>query len=335
MSEPTQESTAVIGLTPPPARRAPKAKRRLPVWAWVLIGIGAFGLGVLLSPIFVVIFLIVLVTGIVALAKNTPTWLRLRDRKVAIWVTAVSAVGLLITGSLANVVLAGATDDEPVAFSAGSSAESTQSPAPPSPTPTPTTASAVTLLSVVDGDTIDTSAGEVRLIGIDTPEIGLWGYDQASAELAAFLGGGTLTLVAVDGRDDSDQYGRLLRYVRVGGQDAGSHMIETGWAVARYDSRDGYGAHPLESEYVTLDAQHDMPSEPAPAPVAPAPAPVAPAPVAPAPAEPAQPVAPATDPQFRTCRDANQAGYGNYQQGVDPEYNWYQDRDHDGWVCEF
>ncbi|WP_406829772.1 DUF1524 domain-containing protein [Pedococcus sp. KACC 23699] len=41
-----------------------------------------------------------------------------------------------------------------------------------------------------------------------------------------------------------------------------------------------------------------------------------------------------TDPQFRTCREANAAGYGPYRRGVDPEYDWYQDRDHDGLVCE-
>lgn len=42
-----------------------------------------------------------------------------------------------------------------------------------------------------------------------------------------------------------------------------------------------------------------------------------------------------TDPRFGTCGAANDAGYGNYQQGVDPEYDWYDDRDDDGWVCEF
>jgi hypothetical protein len=41
-----------------------------------------------------------------------------------------------------------------------------------------------------------------------------------------------------------------------------------------------------------------------------------------------------TDPRFRTCREANAAGYGPYRSGVDPEYAWYQDRDHDGVVCE-
>ena len=41
-----------------------------------------------------------LITGIVALSKQTPTWLRLRSRKAAITVTAVSAVALLVAGGL-------------------------------------------------------------------------------------------------------------------------------------------------------------------------------------------------------------------------------------------
>ncbi|MFC0036804.1 excalibur calcium-binding domain-containing protein [Actinomadura rayongensis] len=52
---------------------------------------------------------------------------------------------------------------------------------------------------------------------------------------------------------------------------------------------------------------------------------------------PAPPVAapqPRTDPHFGTCGEANDAGYGPYRQGVDPEYDWYTDRDHDGVVCE-
>lgn len=40
------------------------------------------------------------------------------------------------------------------------------------------------------------------------------------------------------------------------------------------------------------------------------------------------------DPRFDTCGEAQSAGYGNYHQGVDPEYDWYQDRDGDGVVCE-
>jgi hypothetical protein len=43
---------------------------------------------------------------------------------------------------------------------------------------------------------------------------------------------------------------------------------------------------------------------------------------------------PRTDPQYRTCAEANAHGLGPYRRGVDPEYSWYQDRDGDGVVCE-
>lgn len=41
-----------------------------------------------------------------------------------------------------------------------------------------------------------------------------------------------------------------------------------------------------------------------------------------------------SDPIFGTCGEANANGYGDYQQGRDPEYGYYDDRDNDGWVCE-
>jgi beta-lactam-binding protein with PASTA domain len=41
-----------------------------------------------------------------------------------------------------------------------------------------------------------------------------------------------------------------------------------------------------------------------------------------------------TDPKFGTCGEANANGYGDYQRGVHDEYDWYQDRDGDGRVCE-
>lgn len=57
---------------------------------------------------------------------------------------------------------------------------------------------------------------------------------------------------------------------------------------------------------------------------------------APAPPQP-QPLAGSggsTDPQFSYCYEANDAGYGPYYQGQDPEYDWYDDADGDGAVCE-
>lgn len=44
--------------------------------------------------------------------------------------------------------------------------------------------------------------------------------------------------------------------------------------------------------------------------------------------------APSTDPQFDTCGDAKDAGFGPYYAGQDAEYDWYDDRDDDGIVCE-
>lgn len=67
---------------------------------------------------------------------------------------------------------------------------------------------------------------------------------------------------------------------------------------------------------------------------APEPAPIEPAPIpepvieAPAPA----PVS-GVDPDMGTCKAARAAGYGPYTEGQ-PEYAYYQDRDHDGEVCE-
>ena len=180
---------------------------------------------------------------------------------------------------------------------------------------------AVEVLGITDGDTIDTTAGKVRLIGIDTPERGEPGYTDAGAELGAFLSEGPVTLVAVTGHDDTDRYGRLLRYVRVNGRDAGAHMLETGWAVARYDSRDGYDGHPLEEEYIALDAAHPMPTAPTPA-------------AAPVEVPAGESAGDGTDPRFDSCREANAHGYGDYEAAVDPEYDWYRDGDGDGWACE-
>ena len=105
---------------------------------------------------------------------------------------------------------------------------------------------------VVDGDTIELANGEhVRLRGINTPEVGQCGFEEASAAMRRLVEGERVVLTRAG--DDRDRYGRLLRYVDVGGTDAGLRLIERGLAVARYDSRDGYGAHPREAAYVRAD----------------------------------------------------------------------------------
>ncbi|WP_323095681.1 thermonuclease family protein [Intrasporangium sp. YIM S08009] len=110
---------------------------------------------------------------------------------------------------------------------------------------------------VVDGDTIwverDGRRAKVRFIGIDTPETGQCGFSEARNALRGIIGGQRVTLTA-GARDDIDRYGRLLRYVDVNGVDAGLRLVKQGFAIARYDSRDGYGQHAREGAYVRADA---------------------------------------------------------------------------------
>jgi endonuclease YncB( thermonuclease family) len=161
--------------------------------------------------------------------------------------------------------------------------EATPEPAVGEPVPTAApsdllvTAGAVT--EVVDGDTIKVDGQTVRLIGMDTPEIGRCGYDEATAAMGALVAGQVVTLTAVAGRDDTDKYGRLLRYVDVNGTDVGLREIDLGLGVARYDGRDGYGAHPRQDAYIAADAAAADITCPTPEPAAAAPAPVAPAPL--------------------------------------------------------
>ena len=107
---------------------------------------------------------------------------------------------------------------------------------------------------VVDGDTVEVAGiGTIRVIGIDTPERGECGYDKASQVMATLVLDRTVTLVP-GARDDVDRYDRLLRYVDVDGTDAGLQLIRRGFAIARYDSRDGYGSHTREARYIDADA---------------------------------------------------------------------------------
>lgn len=122
---------------------------------------------------------------------------------------------------------------------------------PPNPPADTTEAAGVTFVSVVDGDTIETSAGTVRIIGIDAPERGECGHDEASVAIGTLLSNGaSITLQLPEGENDQDQHGRLLRYVSTdAGVDLGLMQVQAGNAVARYDSSDGYPAHPQEADY--------------------------------------------------------------------------------------
>lgn len=96
----------------------------------------------------------------------------------------------------------------------------------------------VEVVTVVDGDTIDitTDAGtaRVRLIGIDTPEIGRDGdpgecYAEESRDfLDGLVYGHIVELRSDPSQADTDRYGRLLRHVLIDGQSAAVLSLEAG-----------------------------------------------------------------------------------------------------------
>lgn len=97
------------------------------------------------------------------------------------------------------------------------------------------------VLRIVDGDTFviryDGEPTKVRILGIDTPERGELGYDEATNALQSFVdaAGGTVRL-RLSGPRKRDNFGRLLAEVYAGCVDVGAAMLESGLAD-RYGDR--------------------------------------------------------------------------------------------------
>ena len=202
-----------------------------------------------------------------------------------------------------------------------------------------------TVFNVVDGDTVDVRATDgseerVRIIGIDTPERGECGFGPAASKLAELVEGRDVVLVA-GARDDRDRYDRILRYIDVDGTDAGHELIKAGLAIARYDSRDGYGPHPREADYIAAQAAATAfgcpVTGPSPSPTA-TPTPAATPSATPTLAPPPRPPAtggPGSGPggAWKNCSEARDAGAAPVHRD-DPGYGKHLDRDGDGIGCE-
>jgi len=128
--------------------------------------------------------------------------------------------------------------------------DGTPSPVAPTPTitapvaeagsPTPSGLEQALVVRVVDGDTINVLIGgdelRLRYIGVDTPEtvdprrpVGCFGK-EASAHNRELVEGKTVGLE----RDvsETDRFGRLLRYVWLGGEMINAQLVEEGYATA-------------------------------------------------------------------------------------------------------
>lgn len=114
------------------------------------------------------------------------------------------------------------------------------------------------VVHVIDGDTVDVELnGEqvrVRYIGVNTPERDQPCYGDARTVNDDLVYGETVTLV----RDtsDTDQYGRLLRYIYVGDTFVNEKLVRDGWAeVVVYPPDDQYANefHALEQQAAQAD----------------------------------------------------------------------------------
>jgi len=98
-----------------------------------------------------------------------------------------------------------------------------------------------TVTYVVDGDTVHVAAAgrdeKVRLIGIDTPEVGQCDAAKATTLARRLAQGRPVTLVGDATQATRDKYGRLLAYVVLpGGRDLGYQELARGYArVYVYD----------------------------------------------------------------------------------------------------
>ncbi len=85
-----------------------------------------------------------------------------------------------------------------------------------------------------DGDTLSTSTGEkVRFLQIDTPEISppeCYGAEAHKA-LISLIGNSSITLESDPASNDQDQYGRKLRYVKVGKVNLNLKLVQIGAAT--------------------------------------------------------------------------------------------------------
>ncbi len=113
------------------------------------------------------------------------------------------------------------------------------------------------VMHIIDGDTLsvwlDGAVETVRLLRIDTPEMGRSGYRRATVALEELVGRGPVRLEGeTGGALPRDAYGRLLAYVYVGSRCANVEIVREGWS--RYWTRYGRSRR-LENDFLEAERE--------------------------------------------------------------------------------
>jgi micrococcal nuclease len=107
--------------------------------------------------------------------------------------------------------------------------------------------------NVVDGDTVDVSFNicgiqRVRLVGINTPEIGEEGYEEAKEFLNETCMWEEVKL-DVDDERQYDPYYRILAVVYVNGTNLNEKLVKEGYAEVMYIPPSEFDSYEWEADY--------------------------------------------------------------------------------------
>ncbi len=91
----------------------------------------------------------------------------------------------------------------------------------------------------VDGDTVDSSIGKIRLLGINTPEKKMPYYSEAKEFLKNLTEGKTVKVVKIEG-NTRDKYGRMLGYIFIEDLFVNEEILKAGMANLYFYDEDPY-----------------------------------------------------------------------------------------------
>ncbi len=108
-----------------------------------------------------------------------------------------------------------------------------------------------TVTKIVDGDTLYVGDVKVRLVLVDTPEVGEVGYEEATQFAGSLCPVGSEAWVDQDDGQLYDAYGRMLAVVYCGGKNLNEELLEGGYAVilTRYCDESEFGGEGWAREF--------------------------------------------------------------------------------------